>query len=117
MRRAAPLPNSVRFSAVIFSAAISGLLVQLVRGPRRHDGPAQETGPVDHGIAAGAGSPSPRQPHKSRWRSSPCANRQPRSLTRLGEVSLTLAEARARAASLSDVSYDVELDLRDVAAD
>ena len=53
-------------------------------------------------------APSPRQPQQSRAAARVQAN--PRSVR---TVSLTLHEARARAALLADVTYDVALDLTD----
>src|SRR5688572_25690256 len=75
MRRAAPLPNSVRSSAVILS--LIRVLLVAGDGPRKPRAPRfpdqvtggraasyERTGPVDHGVTE-AGAPSPRQPDET----------------------------------------------------
>src|SRR5688500_19414396 len=64
MRRAAPLPNSVRVSAVIFSVAMLGqllLVVGLRRGLTTNDRSTHPDGPA-LSITETCWSPSPRQP-------------------------------------------------------
>src|SRR3546814_4558006 len=78
-RRAAPLPNSVRVVAEIFSADISSPDGGENGGPRRDRAVerrtpririgarrSSHTRPVDHGVPAQCSAPSPRQPGKSR---------------------------------------------------
>src|SRR5690349_16168626 len=72
MRRAAPLPNSVRDSAVIFSVAMvvllwvsgSGASTRSRRHPARGEHRVWSARPVDHGVPAGGRTPSPRQPEQ-----------------------------------------------------
>src|SRR3546814_5068645 len=87
-RRAAPLPNSVRVVAEIFSADISSPDGGENGGPRRDRAVerrtpririgarrSSHTRPVDHGVPAQCSAPSPRQPGKSRREGGHAANR------------------------------------------
>ena len=113
MRRAAPLPNSVRVSALIFSGSwrcsprTCWLFLSLGASARRRSSGAHPEDQPALSITESRGNVSLAEATAEAYRRA----RAQGEIHRVGGVTLTLAEARARAAQLSEVSYDVALDL------